>query len=146
MTDFLYLVLHLARKVTCYFRLFSSVLVSVLRTSTNVLSKSKSKNYVTWIANLTKLFLSVMIVDASYQPEIPTWYGPGSAELSTGTTLVAFEFADGVVMAADSRTSTGSFVAVRVTDKLTPYYGLQFWSDCRYPSNDRYCQKPVGVV
>ena len=61
-----------------------------------------------------------MMVDASYQPEIPTWYGPGSAELSTGTTLVAFEFADGVVMAADSRTSTGSFVAVRVTDKLTP--------------------------
>ena len=61
-----------------------------------------------------------MMVDASYQPEIPTWFGPGSAELSTGTTLVAFEFADGVVMAADSRTSTGSFVAVRVTDKLTP--------------------------
>ena len=58
-TDFLYLVLHLACKVTCYFWLFSSVLVSVLRTSINVLSKSKSKNYVTWIANLTKLFLSV---------------------------------------------------------------------------------------
>ena len=34
-------------------------LVSVLRASINVLSKSKSKNYVTWIANLTKLFLSV---------------------------------------------------------------------------------------
>ena len=51
--------LHLARKVTCYFWLFSSVLVSVLRTSINVLSKSKSKNYITWIANLTKLFLSV---------------------------------------------------------------------------------------
>ena len=58
-TNFLYLVLHLACKVTCYFRLFSSVLVSVLRTSINVLSKSKSRNYVTWIANLTKLFLSV---------------------------------------------------------------------------------------
>ena len=58
-TDFLYLVLRLAHKVTCYFRLFSLVLVSVLRTSTNVLSKSKSKNYVTLIANLTKLFLSV---------------------------------------------------------------------------------------
>ena len=58
-TNFLYLVLHLARKVTCYFRLFSSVLVSVLRTSIYVLPKSKSRNYVTWIANLTKLFLSV---------------------------------------------------------------------------------------
>ena len=62
------------------------------------------------------------MVDASYQPEIPTWFGPESPELSTGTTLVAMEFADGVVMAADSRTSTGSFgfVSVRVTDKLTP--------------------------
>ena len=59
MTDFLYLVLHLAHKVTCCFQLFSSVLVSVLRTSINVLSNSKSRNYVTWIANLTKLFLSV---------------------------------------------------------------------------------------
>ena len=55
--DFLYLVLHLAGKVTCYFQLFSLVLVSVLRTSINVLSK----NYVTWIANLTKLFLSVLL-------------------------------------------------------------------------------------
>ena len=60
-TNFLYLVLHLARKVTFYFLLFSSVLVSVLRTSINVLSKSKYKNYVTWIANLTKLFLSVYV-------------------------------------------------------------------------------------
>ena len=53
-----------------------------------------------------------MMVDASYQPEIPTWFGPGSIELSTGTTLVAMEFADGVVVAADSRTSEGSFVTV----------------------------------
>ena len=59
MTDFLCLVLHLACKVTFYFQLFSWVLVSVLRTSINMLSKSKSRNYVTWIANLTKLFLSV---------------------------------------------------------------------------------------
>ena len=60
-TNFLYLVLHLACKITCYFPLFCSVLVSVLRTSNNVLSKSKSRNYVTWIANLTKLFLSVYL-------------------------------------------------------------------------------------
>ena len=89
MTNFLYLVLHLARKVTCYFWLFCVVLVSVsltsinvllknksrkyvtsgysvwfwsqylLRTSINVLLKNKSRNYLTWIANLTKLFLSV---------------------------------------------------------------------------------------
>ena len=58
-TDFLYLVLHWACKVTCYYQLVSSVLFSVLRTSTNVLSKSKSRNCVTWIPNVTKLFLSV---------------------------------------------------------------------------------------
>ena len=58
-TNFLQLVLHLACKVTSYFQLFSSGLLSVLRTSINVLSKSKSRNYVTWIANLIKLFLSV---------------------------------------------------------------------------------------
>lgn len=34
------------------------------------------------------------------------------------TTIMAVEFADGVIIAADSRTSTGSYVANRVTDKL----------------------------
>ena len=41
-------------------------------------------------------------------------------EVSTGTTLVAVEFADGVVIGADSKTSMGTWVANRVTDKLTP--------------------------
>ncbi len=35
------------------------------------------------------------------------------------TTLIAVEFADGVVIGADSRTSAGSYVVNRVTDKLT---------------------------
>ena len=39
---------------------------------------------------------------------------------------MAVEFADGVVFGADSRTSTGTYVANRVTDKLTqvemPHY------------------------
>lgn len=64
-----------------------------------------------------------MLVDTCIKPEIPSWLGTtedGATEVSTGTTLVAMEFADGVVLAADTRTSTGSFVAVRVTDKLTP--------------------------
>ena len=73
-TDFLYLVLHLARKVTCYFRLVCLVLVSVPRTSINVLSKSKSKNYVTWIANLTKLFLSVFDVVSSKSQDFFAFY------------------------------------------------------------------------
>ena len=40
--------------------------------------------------------------------------------MSTGTTLVAVEFAGGVVIGADSKTSMGTWVANRVTDKLTP--------------------------
>ncbi|VDN10665.1 unnamed protein product [Dibothriocephalus latus] len=41
-------------------------------------------------------------------------------EVSTGTTLVACQFDGGVVIGADSRTSSGTYVVNRVTDKLTP--------------------------
>jgi len=51
---------------------------------------------------------------------IPTDWFPRSEEVSTGTTLVAVEFDGGVVIGADSRTSMGTWVANRVTDKLTP--------------------------
>ena len=54
---------------------------------------------------------------ATFQPELPSWL---PAEVSTGTTLCAVEFKDGVVLGADTRTSMGSWVANRVTDKLTP--------------------------
>eukprot|EP00891_Asterochloris_glomerata_P004470 jgi/Astpho2/4470/Aster-00078 len=37
-----------------------------------------------------------------------------------GTTIMAAAFDGGVVMGADSRTSTGSYVANRTTDKITP--------------------------
>jgi 20S proteasome subunit beta 1 len=47
---------------------------------------------------------------------IPDWMG---AELKTGTTIMAVEFDGGVVIGADSRTTTGAYVANRVTDKLT---------------------------
>ncbi|XP_017107393.1 proteasome subunit beta type-6-like [Drosophila bipectinata] len=39
--------------------------------------------------------------------------------VSTGTTIMAMEYADGVVLGADSRTSAGIFVANKITDKLT---------------------------
>ncbi|XP_050078459.1 proteasome subunit beta type-6 [Anopheles maculipalpis] len=42
-----------------------------------------------------------------------------NAHHSTGTTIMAVEFEGGVVIGADSRTSTGTYVANRVTDKLT---------------------------
>ena len=38
----------------------------------------------------------------------------------TGTTIVAVEFDGGVVLGADSRVSTGTYVSNRASDKLTP--------------------------
>ena len=40
-------------------------------------------------------------------------------EVDSGTSIIAVEFDGGVVLGADSRTSTGSCVANRVSDKLT---------------------------
>ena len=40
--------------------------------------------------------------------------------VSTGTTIIAIEFDGGVVMGADSRTSTGDYIANRVSRKVTP--------------------------
>uniref|UniRef100_A0A2S2QAD1 proteasome endopeptidase complex n=1 Tax=Sipha flava TaxID=143950 RepID=A0A2S2QAD1_9HEMI len=40
-------------------------------------------------------------------------------EVSTGTTIVAATYDGGVIVGADSRTTTGSYIANRVTDKLT---------------------------
>lgn len=40
-------------------------------------------------------------------------------EVSTGTSIMAVEYDGGVVIGADSRTSSGSYVANRVSDKLT---------------------------
>eukprot|EP00164_Ancoracysta_twista_P000200 GFYU01000291.1.p1 GENE.GFYU01000291.1~~GFYU01000291.1.p1 ORF type:complete len:253 (+),score=52.16 GFYU01000291.1:22-759(+) len=42
-----------------------------------------------------------------------------SGEHRMGTTIMAVEYDGGVVLGADSRTSTGSYVANRVSDKLT---------------------------
>jgi len=39
-------------------------------------------------------------------------------EVSTGTTIMAIPFAGGVVMGADSRVSTGTYVANRISDKI----------------------------
>lgn len=42
--------------------------------------------------------------------------------ISTGTTIMAVEFNGGVIMAADSRTSMGDYVANRVSRKITPLH------------------------
>lgn len=43
-----------------------------------------------------------------------------SQPVSMGTTIMAASFDGGVVMGADSRTSTGTYIANRATDKITP--------------------------
>ncbi|XP_049796902.1 proteasome subunit beta type-6 [Schistocerca nitens] len=42
-----------------------------------------------------------------------------NAEHMTGTSIMAVEYDGGVVIGADSRTTTGTYIANRVTDKLT---------------------------
>lgn len=46
--------------------------------------------------------------------------GHGSVACLLQTTIMAASFDGGVVLGADSRTSTGNYIANRVTDKLTP--------------------------
>lgn len=45
--------------------------------------------------------------------------GLKEGEVSTGTTIMAIPVADGVIVGADSRVSTGSYVANRVSDKIS---------------------------
>ncbi len=47
------------------------------------------------------------------------WQALKAGEVSMGTTIAALKFDGGVILAADSRTTTGSYIANRVTDKLT---------------------------
>merc|ERR1712054_646020 len=42
-----------------------------------------------------------------------------AGEVDLGTTIMAITFKDGVILGADSRTTTGPVIANRVTDKLT---------------------------
>lgn len=48
------------------------------------------------------------------------------AGVDSGTTIMAVAFDGGVVMGADSRTSTGSYVANRVSDKITAIHDRIF--------------------
>ncbi|CAK8691256.1 unnamed protein product [Clavelina lepadiformis] len=53
-------------------------------------------------------------------------YGLQEGEVSTGTSIMAVEFDGGVVIGADSRTTSGAYIANRVTDKLTPIHDRIF--------------------
>ena len=52
-----------------------------------------------------------------------------AGELSTGTTIMAIPFENGVIMGADSRTSTGTYVADRVSNKIVQLHD-SIWA-CR---------------
>eukprot|EP00568_Trieres_chinensis_P000964 CAMPEP_0183305028 /NCGR_PEP_ID=MMETSP0160_2-20130417/9904_1 /TAXON_ID=2839 ORGANISM="Odontella Sinensis, Strain Grunow 1884" /NCGR_SAMPLE_ID=MMETSP0160_2 /ASSEMBLY_ACC=CAM_ASM_000250 /LENGTH=246 /DNA_ID=CAMNT_0025468167 /DNA_START=36 /DNA_END=776 /DNA_ORIENTATION=- len=46
-------------------------------------------------------------------------YNLRKGELSSGTTIMAVPFDGGVVLGADSRSSTGTYVATKIADKIT---------------------------
>ncbi|BFZ56689.1 Proteasome subunit beta type-1 [Savitreella phatthalungensis] len=50
------------------------------------------------------------------------WKALKKGEVSMGTTIAAVKYDGGVLLAADSRTTTGAYIANRVTDKLTQIY------------------------
>lgn len=58
------------------------------------------------------------IVDNKRQADAGRDKAPG--EVSLGTSIIAATFQNGVILGADSRTTTGSYIANRVSDKLTP--------------------------
>jgi 20S proteasome subunit beta 1 len=47
-------------------------------------------------------------------------FDPTLTDVSLGTTIIAVSYRGGVILGADSRTSTGSYVANRAQDKITP--------------------------
>eukprot|EP01133_Synstelium_polycarpum_P017758 gene17758-21181_t len=51
--------------------------------------------------------------------EAPEWLNNA---VDLGTSIMAVEFDGGVIMGADSRTTTGAYIANRVTNKITPIH------------------------
>jgi 20S proteasome subunit beta 1 len=52
------------------------------------------------------------------QPPVADYPGLKPGEVSSGTTIMAIPLKDGVILGADSRVSTGSYVANRVSNKI----------------------------
>ena len=68
-------------------------------------------------AGLDRLILRVSILHSTMDHHaVPST----SAAPHTGTTIVAVEYDGGVVLGADSRVSTGTYVSNRASDKITP--------------------------
>lgn len=96
------MMLHIL-KVNFWYKLFSTIKVTYFAPNRH---KTKLK--------LQKMAASV--VNTYADPYSAEWM---NAPHSTGTSIMACEFAGGVVIGADSRTTTGAYIANRVTDKLT---------------------------
>ena len=62
-------------------------------------------------------------------------------EVSLGTTIMACKYAGGVIIGADSRTTTGAYIANRVTDKLTPITSTIYC--CRSGSAGTFLTQPT---
>ena len=62
--------------------------------------------------------MNVVEHDSSLEPVPDDYPGLKKGEVSTGTTIMAVPLKDGVVFGADSRVSTGSYVANRTSDKI----------------------------
>ncbi|KAM0788034.1 Proteasome subunit beta type-6 [Microbotryomycetes sp. NB124-2] len=63
--------------------------------------------------------MSTMTVSLDYTSLTPDVSRLKSGEVNLGTSIMAVAFDGGVVIGADSRTTTGAYIANRVTDKLT---------------------------
>jgi len=59
---------------------------------------------------------SRVVLASDHSSDASSWK---DAQAMTGTTILAVPTKDGVVVGADSRVSTGTYVANRVSDKLT---------------------------
>merc|ERR1719379_2191982 len=57
-------------------------------------------------------------------------YAPEKPGVSTGTTIMAVAYNGGVVLGADSRTSTGSYVANRASRKISKVHDRVFVCRC----------------
>jgi 20S proteasome subunit beta 1 len=63
--------------------------------------------------------MSMSMGNTRYANEAELLYsGLKPGEVSTGTTIMAIPTATGVILGADSRVSTGTYVANRVSDKI----------------------------
>uniref|UniRef100_A0A8C9U3K3 Proteasome subunit beta n=1 Tax=Scleropages formosus TaxID=113540 RepID=A0A8C9U3K3_SCLFO len=95
-------------------------------TGSFLFKKNKKKNPVLSHCS-NKMAASVAVAGAQHLSSVsdlvPDW---ARQEVSTGTTIMAVEFDGGVVIGADSRTTTGAYIANRVTDKLTPIHDRIF--------------------